>query len=91
MITCADCRQRLLPDDPRIRSGKYHLSGCDYYCNKPDYYREIEAEREPQIIEHRHSDMGKKEFDLLQQTALKVDWLEKRLNERKPHAKYLYY
>ncbi len=46
-------------------------------------------EQVSQVVEHihRHSDMGKKEFDLLQQTVLKVDHLEKRLNERKPGKK----
>ena len=44
---------------------------------------------QPQVVEHihRHSDMGKQEFDLLQQTALKTKHLEKRLAEReKPKA-----
>jgi len=37
----------------------------------------------PQVVEHihRHSDMGKKEFDLLQQMVLKVDHLDEKVNE----------
>jgi len=41
MITCEECIQRMYPDDPRVKSGRYHLCGCDY-CQKPDYYRELE-------------------------------------------------
>ena len=83
MITCRECLERMrFIGDPRIRSGKYRMCGCDY-CSKPFYYRELEAEKKPQVVEHRHSDMSRKDFDLLQQTVLKVDSLEKRLNERK--------
>ncbi len=42
MITCAECIERLKPDDPRIPSGRYHHSSCDYFCDKPSYYRDIE-------------------------------------------------
>ena len=52
MITCRECIGRLKPDDPRKRSGKYRLCGCDY-CNKPSYYRELE-EQEPSSIEVKH-------------------------------------
>ena len=41
---------------------------------------------------HRHSDMSKQEYDLLQQMALKVDHLQKKITElqasRKPRGKY---
>lgn len=40
MITCKQCIETLL-GDPRIRSGRYRLCGCDY-CSKPSYYRELE-------------------------------------------------
>ena len=42
MITCAECIQRMKPDDPRIKSGRYNLCGCDY-CSKSTYYRELET------------------------------------------------
>ena len=42
MITCNECIDRMKPDDPRVKSGKYHLCGCDY-CNKPTYYRDLET------------------------------------------------
>ena len=68
------------------------------YCDKiqpyPPYPDEEVPEPKPQVIEHivRHSQMSKKEFNVLQQTALKVDYLEKELNElkarRKPKGQY---
>jgi len=42
MIPCSECIQSLYPDDPRVPVGRYHQSTCDYYCDKPDYYRELE-------------------------------------------------
>ena len=44
-------------------------------------------EAKPQVVEHivRHSDMGKQEYDLLQQTALKINHLERKLTE---HTEY---
>lgn len=43
MISCKDCIDRFKSwgDDPRVKSGRYYLSGCDY-CNKPQYYRDLE-------------------------------------------------
>jgi len=63
------------PDDPRVRSGKYMMCGCDY-CNKPSYYRELETPK-PQVQEviHRHSDMSKKEFAELQRLGGQVKYL----------------
>ena len=43
MITCAECIKSLRPDDPRVKSGKYGMCGCDY-CDKPDDLRERECE-----------------------------------------------
>ena len=42
MITCKECRERLYPEDPSIRLGKYHMSTCEHYCNKPDSERDLE-------------------------------------------------
>ena len=37
------------PDDPRVKSGRYRLCGCDY-CDKPQYNRDIEFPKpEPEI------------------------------------------
>ena len=54
LITCRECRERLFPEDPSVPSGPYHHSTCDYFCNKPDYFREIEAVQKPQVVEHIH-------------------------------------
>ena len=54
-------------------------------CGQSDPGRIPEPEPaplEPREVIHRHSDMGKKEFDFLQQTARKLDYLEKKLTER---------
>jgi len=42
MITCEECKKRLYPEDPTIRLGKYHMSTCEHYCNKPDSERDLE-------------------------------------------------
>ena len=41
-MLCKECILGMKPDDPRIKTGRYHLCGCDY-CDKPTYYRELEA------------------------------------------------
>lgn len=57
-------------------------------------YPDEPTEPAPQVVEHIHrfSDMGSKEFDLLQQTALKTQYLDGKLTEllakRKPRGKY---
>jgi len=80
LITCRECIENLKPSDPRVKAGRYKMRGCDY-CPKEPYYRELEnQESKPQEIIHRYSDMSMKDYDLLTQTALKVDYLEKRLN-----------
>ena len=40
-MTCEECINRFASwgDNPRVKSGRYHLSGCDY-CNKPYSERE---------------------------------------------------
>lgn len=42
MITCEECKKRLLPDNPEAPSGRYSHSTCDYFCDKEDYDRQIE-------------------------------------------------
>jgi len=49
MITCQECIERMKPNDPRVKSGRYYLCGCDY-CNKPHYFRELEQTKpKPEI------------------------------------------
>ena len=61
----------------------YRSLCCEYGWPDPGSLEPKTIELQPQIQEviHRHSDMGKKEFDLLQQTAHKVDYLLKRANK----------
>lgn len=33
-MTCEKCIERFKPDDPRVKSGRYHLSSCDYCSNE---------------------------------------------------------
>ena len=85
MITCAECKARLHPENPSqpfYMRGRYLPPLCQ---SCPNFNPEEEAK--PQVIEHivRHSQMGAKEFDLLQQTALRIVHLEKKLAE---HTEY---
>ncbi len=47
MMSCKECKERLYPDDPSVPIGRYHHSACDYFCDKPLYYRELEETHEP--------------------------------------------
>ena len=42
-MTCEECINKFASwgDNPRVKSGRYHLCGCDY-CNKPYSERELE-------------------------------------------------
>jgi len=52
VITCEECIQRMKPDNPRVRSGRYNKCGCDY-CDKPSYYRTVESRiTEPDRVEY---------------------------------------
>jgi hypothetical protein len=35
MLTCEECMRDMYPDDPHIKSGKYHMCSCDY-CNNQE-------------------------------------------------------
>ena len=92
MSLCSKCRERMYPESPAqsffVGGGLYLRPICES-CP----LREAQTESKPQAIEHihRHSDMGTQEFDLLQQTARKADYLEKQVTElsarRKPREK----
>lgn len=89
-MTCSECKIRMFPEDP---SQPFYLSypECRYLpalCESCSG-RYSEVNPTPQIVEyiHRHSDMSKQEFDLLQQTAREVKYLRGKLAElqaRKP-------
>ena len=55
MRTCRECREQLYPEDPSIRLGKYHMSTCEHYCNKPDSERELEQlKNDVELIKATH-------------------------------------
>ena len=91
IITCEECRERLYPDDPSVPVGRYHHSTCDYFCNKPTRYRELEKEAapKPQVVEHivRTSNMGRQEFMLLQSLQGQVKYLQDKVDELRTEKK----
>ena len=73
IITCKVCLENLYPEDPRVRTGRYHMNSCDY-CEKSTYDREIEAmimepHRETKVTSRMH-------------ISLKVDAHSQYLNRR---------
>jgi len=79
MITCEECRERLYPDDPRVKSGRYHMSTCQHYCNKPQYYRDLEQTKpEPEI----HDILGVRQLKYqVEQAKAGYLYLQNKLNE----------
>lgn len=86
-----ECHQDDHEYHPRLKTDDWdfpmsygvYRSLCQYYGwddPGPDRPSEPEEPKE-QVIIHRHSNMGKKEYDLLQQTALKANHLNKKLTE----------
>lgn len=77
---------------PCRHSGCINYRGPEDVCPKPYYCRDYEVMPavEEQVIVHRHSDMSKQDYDLIQQTARRVTFLEKKLSEslakRKPRG-----
>ena len=78
MITCNECINRFKSwgDDPRVKSGRYHLCGCDY-CGKPQYYRDLEQPK-PEIQPVFKSRPVDKEIDQLKAGYIH---LQNRMNE----------
>ena len=65
-------------------SYSFYRSLCqEYGWPDPGTLSPLEIEPKPQVIEHihRHSGMGRREFDLLQQTVLKAEYLAQKLTE----------
>jgi len=57
-----------------------------------DSLDDLREQPQEQIIVHRHSDMGKEEFNLLQQVSLKVDRVERTFKEHlTPKKRYTTY
>jgi len=89
-FTACECKQeeheylrQVKPSDFDFpMSYSYYRSLCQLHgWSDPGDDRMPEPETPtPQEVIHRHSEMGKKEFDLLQQTARKVQYLQDRHN-----------
>ena len=93
MITCNQCIERMKPDDPRVRSGTYHMCGCDY-CNKPTYYRELEKKKEESEVNHiyiyEHSNISNRQAARLSALENQYSSLKKLFNERADKKKKVY-
>ena len=82
MITCQKCLERMKPEDPRIPTGKYHHSSCDYYCSKPDYERELEQGMKQDIIERHisYQNVDGKQLSLLRKNL--IDYIDEKLSTK---------
>ena len=88
MISCKECKERLYPSDPSIPVGIYHHSDCDYFCDKPQYFRDLEqikSEIQP-IFRPRPVD---KEIDQLKTGFVDLqNRLNKHMDKKKKYNKY---
>ncbi len=74
MIPCKECIRQIYPDNPRVRSGRYTMCGCNY-CDKPTYYREIEETQQAPNLEPLWSS---RQWDKVQQLQSEVmGWRQK--------------
>ncbi len=89
MFTCHDCIDRFKSwgDDPKVKSGRYGLSGCDY-CNKPAYYRELER-RTPASIEPIVKNVS---YKVIEQMKGQIQYLKQKIqtSTKKKDTSYLY-
>ena len=77
MRSCSECIKEMLPDDPRVKSGKYHLCGCNY-CDKPTYFRELERPTYQEVQEP----WTKNQWDYVQQLSARVLHLQGKVLEK---------
>ena len=77
MITCEQCIEDLRPDDPRIRSGRYRMCGCDY-CSKSSYYRELEglSTKDEEIV---NEEWTHRQWDYVKQLKSRTEWVEQKI------------
>ncbi len=79
LITCAECLERLYPEDPRVITDGH--CGC-YYCSKPFYYRELEKTKEIEVKDIT-SEWGNNQWDYVQQIKSEL------LHYRKEYARLM--
>ena len=85
-----DYYQPLRPEDFDFPMSDTFRAYSYEYCGQPDPGYSPEAlESTPRVTEviHRHSEMGQKEFDLLQQTARRVGYLQGEIDQLKTRRK----
>lgn len=86
MPSCNECRKRFRSwgDSPAVRSGRYHLSACDYcpYYMSPEYRLEkLEDEILVKPIEQPR--WAGKQWDTVQQLQGMVRHLESKVMEKR--------
>jgi len=85
VISCKECKRRLYPEDPSLPVGPYHHSTCDYFCNKPTYYRELELTK----VDVKQP-TNKELLDKLHRIEVLMNDLENRLNRHIDFSKKKY-
>lgn len=92
MISCAECREKLSPEDPRIPTGRYHHSTCDYYCNKTTYDRELEQaskvnEVSPQPVNITYQ-IDARSTPAFKELSDRIRFLEGKKNDKQDYAPF---
>ncbi len=85
-MSCKECIERMRPDDPRVKSGKYNLCGCDY-CSyyMSDEYRIEKLEEAVKPIEQ--PEWTGKQWDTVQQLQGMVRHLDSKVTEMRATKK----
>ena len=90
-MNCKECLERMRPDDPRIKSGRYHLSGCDYcaYYMSPEYRLEKLEEEIPNLgkIIPKDEQWNSKQWDTVKQLQGLVRYLDSKVTEMRASKK----
>lgn len=66
----------------RLEAYRNKIQPYPAYPNHDETHQDKQGAGQPREVIHRTSNMGRAEFILLQQTARKADWLEKKLLEK---------
>ena len=79
MIPCTECLEnaRKQGDDPRVPVGRYHQSSCDFYCDKPTYFRELEQEE----VKVGEPEWEKSQWEYVRQLRAQVNYLNSKVTE----------
>jgi len=72
-MNCHECVKSLYPDDPRVASGKYGYTGCDY-CDKPMSDR---LAAEPRLVKPLADDLAVKQIPYLLE---EINYLKNQVN-----------